>query len=31
VQQLHGELEVSPVPGSGTEISVTLPSYTTQR
>ena len=31
VQQLHGELEVSPVPGSGTEIRVTLPSYTTQR
>jgi signal transduction histidine kinase len=31
VQQLHGELEVAPVDGSGTEIRVTLPSYTTQR
>jgi signal transduction histidine kinase len=31
VKQLHGELEVSPVEGSGTEIRVTLPSYTAQR
>ena len=31
VRQLHGELEVEPVEGSGTEIRVTLPSYTTQR
>ena len=31
VKQLHGELEVVPGDGSGTEIHVTLPSYTTQR
>jgi signal transduction histidine kinase len=31
VRQLHGELQVEPVEGSGTEIRVTLPSYTTQR
>ena len=31
MRQLHGELEVAPVEGSGTEIRVTLPSYTTQR
>ena len=31
VRQLHGELDVAPVEDSGTEIRVTLPSYTTQR
>jgi signal transduction histidine kinase len=31
VRQLHGELDVAPVEGTGTEIRVTLPSYTTQR
>jgi signal transduction histidine kinase len=31
VKQLHGELDVVPGDGSGTEIRVTLPSYTTQR
>src|SRR5262245_44680586 len=31
VRQLHGELEVEPVQGQGTEIRVTLPSYTAQR
>ena len=31
VRQLHGELEVAPAADCGTEIRVTLPSYTTQR
>ena len=31
VRQLHGELDVNAGDGSGTEIRVTLPSYTTQR
>ena len=31
VRQLHGELDVTAGDGSGTEIRVTLPSYTTQR
>jgi nitrate/nitrite-specific signal transduction histidine kinase len=31
VRQLHGELEVDPLEGTGTKIRVTLPSYTTQR
>jgi signal transduction histidine kinase len=31
VRQLHGELEVAPAADCGTEISVMLPSYTTQR
>jgi len=31
VRQLHGELEVAPAAECGTEIRVTLPSYTTQR
>ncbi len=31
VRQLHGELEVVPAPGCGTEIRVSLPAYTTQR
>jgi signal transduction histidine kinase len=31
VRQLHGELDVEPVEGQGTEIRVTLPSYTAQR
>jgi signal transduction histidine kinase len=31
VKQLHGRVEVAPVAGSGTEVRVTLPSYTTQR
>jgi signal transduction histidine kinase len=31
VRQLHGDLVVAPVDGSGTKIQVSLPSYTTQR
>ena len=31
VKQLHGELDWEPVEGTGTEVRVTLPSYTTQR
>ena len=31
VRQLHGELEVAPAADCGTQIRVTLPSYTTQR
>jgi signal transduction histidine kinase len=31
VRQMHGELEVEPAPNCGTQIRVTLPSYTTQR
>ena len=31
VRQLHGELEVAPATDCGTQIRVTLPSYTTQR